>query len=97
MELLTNRLLFDNRSVQSLLASHIALLGPMPPRLLGEGQLSEHYFHGSGTQTLVGKHEGRICRLRPTATSLESLCERHGCSDPAFPAFIREVGTRRRP
>ena len=38
MELFTNRLLFDNRSVQSLLASHIALLGPMPMRLIKRGR-----------------------------------------------------------
>uniref|UniRef100_A0A7S2NG04 Protein kinase domain-containing protein n=1 Tax=Haptolina brevifila TaxID=156173 RepID=A0A7S2NG04_9EUKA len=91
MELLTNRLLFDNRSVQSLLASHIALLGPMPERLLQEGQLSEHYFQPGREQTLVGKHDGRICRLRPTQTSLANLCERHGCSDPRFADFIKTL------
>jgi len=94
MELLTNRLLFDNRSVQALLASHIALLGAMPPRMLQQGQLSRHYFPDgmpSSRQTLVGKHEGRICRLHPTATSLEGLCERHGCSDPTFPEFIKSL------
>ena len=92
MELLTNRLLFDNRSVQSLLASHIALLGQMPPRLLADGQLSDYYFVlGASQQTLIGKHDGRICRMRPTPTSLEALCERHGCSDPQFPAFIRAL------
>jgi len=79
--------------VQSLLASHIALLGPMPPRLIKEGQLAEYYFEGTGkgAQTLVGKHEGRICRLRPTETSLEELCRRHGCTDDAFPHFIRSL------
>jgi len=92
MELLTNRLLFDNRSVQSLLASHIALLGPMPGRMLREGQLADHYFvPGATAQSLVGKHEGRICRLHPCATSLEGLCERHGCSEPQFPEFIRTL------
>jgi serine/threonine protein kinase len=86
--------LFDNRSVQALLASHIALLGAMPPRMLQQGQLSRHYFPDgmpSSRQTLVGKHEGRICRLHPTATSLEGLCERHGCSDPTFPEFIKSL------
>jgi len=94
MELLTNRLLFDNRSVQSLLASHIALLGPLPPRLLREGQLSEYYFTSSASssaQSLVGKHDGRLCRMKPTATSLETLCERHGATDPHFPSFIRAL------
>jgi serine/threonine protein kinase len=95
MELLTDRLLFDNRSVQSLLASHIALLGAMPQRLLSEGQLSDHYFPDDAAdgspQTLIGKHEGRICRLRPTVTSLAALCERHGCTDPDFPDFIRAL------
>jgi len=94
MELLTNRLLFDNRSVQSLLASHIALLGPMPARLLRDGQLSRHYFTDQSSrdkQSLVGKHEGRICRLHPTTTSLEALCERHGCTDPTFPQFIKQL------
>jgi len=89
MELLTNRLLFDNRSVQSLLASHIALLGHMPERLLADGQLSEYYFQPGKEQTLVGKHDGRICRLRPTQTSLSALCERHGCTDPQFADFIK--------
>jgi len=97
MELLTNRLLFDNRSVQSLLASHIALLGPLPPRLLRDGQLSEHYFTSSAmsssshAQTLVGKHDGRLCRMKPTMTSLEQLCERHGATDPQFASFIRTL------
>ena len=88
-------LLFDNRSVQSLLASHIALLGPMPQRMLSEGQLADHYFAGKTrpgeSQTLVGKHEGRVCRLHPTTTSLEALCERHGCSDPTFAEFIKNL------
>ena len=44
MELFTGRLLFDNRSVQALLASHVAVLGPLPKRLLSEGSLTEHYF-----------------------------------------------------
>ena len=86
--------LFDNRSVQSLLASHIALLGPMPMRLISDGQLSEFYFTGQvkpDKQTLIGKHEGRICRLFPTSTSLEALCERHGCTDSTFPEFIRAL------
>ena len=92
MELLTNRLLFDNRSVQSLLASHIALLGPFPKRILQEGQLSDYYFAPrDAQQTLVGKHEGRICRLHPTQTSLAALCERHGCADPNFPSFIQAL------
>lgn len=83
---------FDNRSVQSLLASHIALLGPMPNRILREGQLADYYFlPGASQQTLVGKHDGRICRMRPTQTSLEALCERHGCNDPQFPAFVRAL------
>ena len=94
MELLTNRLLFDNRSVQSLLASHIALLGNLPARLLKDGQLSDYYFvPGAKEQVLVGKHDGRICKMRPMQTSLEALCERHGCSEPAFPAFIRTLLT----
>lgn len=95
MELLTNRLLFDNRSVQSLLASHIALLGPFPKRLVEEGQLSEYYFEHMGSsshpQTLVGKHDGRLCRMKPTSTSLEALCERHGADDPNFASFIRQL------
>jgi len=94
MELLTNRLLFDNRSVQSLLASHIALLGPLPARILKEGQLSECYFakaSSSHAQTLVGKHDGRLCRMKPIQTSLEALCERHGATDPNFASFIRTL------
>jgi len=95
MELLTNRLLFDNRSVQSLLASHIALLGPMPARMINDGQLSDCYFTPQSSapskQSLVGKHEGRVCRLHPTPTSLEKLCERHECMDPTFPDFIRQL------
>ena len=96
MELLTNRLLFDNRSVQSLLASHIALLGPLPPRLLRDGQLSEHYFLPAATacasnQSLVGKHDGRLCRMKPISTSLEALCERHGATEPHLASFIRTL------
>ena len=67
----------------------------MPQRMLSEGQLADHYFAGKTrpgeSQTLVGKHEGRICRLHPTTTSLEALCERHGCSDPTFAEFIKNL------
>eukprot|EP00967_Tisochrysis_lutea_P088618 scaffold125845_cov34-Tisochrysis_lutea.AAC.3 len=44
MELFTGKLLFDNRSVQALLASHIAVLGAFPKRLLRDGSLTDHYF-----------------------------------------------------
>ena len=71
MELLTNRLLFDNRSVQSLLASHIALLGPLPPRLLREGQLSEYYFTSSASSS--AQVVPRCHRLPPTATMVYCL------------------------
>jgi len=89
-------LLFDNRSVQSLLASHIALLGPMPQRMLSEGQLADHYFAGKTrpgeSQTLVGKHEGRISPLPPNHDLPPTpLCERHGCSDPTFAEFIKNL------
>jgi uncharacterized membrane protein YgcG len=63
--------------------------------LYARAQLAEYYFTPnmarSTTQSLVGKHEGRICRLHPTATSLEALCQRHGCEEPEFPQFIRSL------
>ena len=37
---IAGKLLVDNRSVQALLASHITLLGPLPPSLIRNGQLS---------------------------------------------------------
>ena len=44
MELFTNKLLFDNKSVQSLLASHIALRGLFPDHMLRDGQLAHYYL-----------------------------------------------------
>ena len=42
-------------------------------------------------QTLIGKHDGRVCRLKPIRNSLEALCERHGASDPHFVSFIKTL------
>eukprot|EP00326_Haptolina_ericina_P004421 CAMPEP_0181211450 /NCGR_PEP_ID=MMETSP1096-20121128/23790_1 /TAXON_ID=156174 ORGANISM="Chrysochromulina ericina, Strain CCMP281" /NCGR_SAMPLE_ID=MMETSP1096 /ASSEMBLY_ACC=CAM_ASM_000453 /LENGTH=568 /DNA_ID=CAMNT_0023302847 /DNA_START=52 /DNA_END=1758 /DNA_ORIENTATION=+ len=88
MELFTGKLLFDNRSVQALLASHITLMGPLPPSLIREGQLSEHFFASETDQTLVGKHDGRICRFRPHKSSISALLAQHSCSDQDLASFI---------
>lgn len=93
MELYTGKLLFDNRSIQALLASHISLLGPIPSRLLKEGQLSQHYFTSASDQTLVGKHDGRLCRLKPRQTSLTQLLSTNGCDDTQFASFIGTLMT----
>lgn len=96
MELFTGRLLFDNRSVQALLASHVAVLGPLPKRLLSEGSLTEHYFAETSESAqlkngLVGKHDGRLCRLRPRKTSLGALLAQHGCTDATVVSFVSSL------
>jgi len=83
MELYTGKLLFDNRSVQALLASHIAVLGPLPRSLLREGALTDHYFADQSDAAqlrngLVGKQEGRLCRMRPRKTSIAMILAANG-------------------
>jgi len=91
MELFTGKLLFDNRSVQALLASHISLLGPMPPALIRAGQLSDHFFHSETDQTLVGKQDGRLCRFKPHKSSIAALLQQHDCRDAQLASFIGEL------
>eukprot|EP00316_Scyphosphaera_apsteinii_P020151 CAMPEP_0119315070 /NCGR_PEP_ID=MMETSP1333-20130426/34355_1 /TAXON_ID=418940 /ORGANISM="Scyphosphaera apsteinii, Strain RCC1455" /LENGTH=639 /DNA_ID=CAMNT_0007320299 /DNA_START=127 /DNA_END=2047 /DNA_ORIENTATION=- len=96
MELFTGKLLFDNRSVQALLCSHIAVLGPFPKNLLREGCLTDHYFpdHSESAQLklgLVGKHDGRICRLKPKRTSIASILASHACDDVQLVNFITQL------
>mmetsp|Transcript_3427 Transcript_3427/g.8260 ORF Transcript_3427/g.8260 Transcript_3427/m.8260 type:complete len:161 (-) Transcript_3427:894-1376(-) len=88
MELFTGKLLFDNRSVQALLASHISLVGPLPPSLIRAGQLSDHFFASETEQTPVGKHEGRLCRFRPHKSSIAVLLAQHDCKDAELASFI---------
>lgn len=88
MELFTGKLLFDNRSVQSLLASHISLVGPLPPSLIRAGQLSDHFFASEVDQTLVGKQDGRLCRFRPHKSSIGALLAQHDCQDPHLASFV---------
>ncbi|KAL3909082.1 MAG: hypothetical protein SGPRY_009553, partial [Prymnesium sp.] len=88
MELFTGKLLFDNRSVQALLASHISLVGPLPPSLVRAGLLSDHFFVSEIEQTPVGKHEGRLCRLRPHKSSIAALLAQHDCHDAELASFI---------
>mmetsp|Transcript_29680 Transcript_29680/g.70494 ORF Transcript_29680/g.70494 Transcript_29680/m.70494 type:complete len:602 (+) Transcript_29680:36-1841(+) len=93
MELFTGKLLFDNRSVQALLASHIALRGPFPESMLQNGQLSHHYFDTTpgAPQWLVGKHDGNLCRMRPHVSSIANVLTHYGCKDEAFADFIGEL------
>jgi len=96
MELFTGKLLFDNRSVQALLASHMAIFGPMPERLLREGQLTEHYFTDTSEYAqmkygLVGKHESRLCRMRPRRTSVGHILAANGCDDQELVSFIEAI------
>lgn len=93
MELFTGKLLFDNRSVQALLASHIALRGPFPDHMLQDGQLSQHYFDLSpgAPQWLVGKVDGNLCRMRPHSSSIVDVLGSHGCKDRSFADFIGEL------
>ena len=67
MELFTGKLLFDNKSVQSLLASHIALRGLFPDHMLQDGQHAHNYLDTTpgAPQCLVGKHDGKLCRPNP--------------------------------
>jgi len=96
MELFTGKLLFDNRSVQALLASHIAIFGPLPEKLLREGALTEHYFaetseHAQMKNGLIGKHESRLCRLRPRRTSVAHILESHRCKSAELVSFIEAL------
>mmetsp|Transcript_56265 Transcript_56265/g.147766 ORF Transcript_56265/g.147766 Transcript_56265/m.147766 type:complete len:552 (-) Transcript_56265:47-1702(-) len=91
MELFTGKLLFDNRSVQALLASHISLLGQLPPSLIRAGQISDHFFASETDQTLVGKQDGRLCRFRPHKSSIANLLAQHDCRDAQLASFIVEL------
>jgi len=96
MELFTGKLLFDNRSVQALLASHIAVLGAFPKRLLRDGSLTDHYFtdHSEAGQLkngLVGKQEGRLWRFRPRKTSIAQILANNGCDDRELISFIEAL------
>jgi len=96
MELFTGKLLFDNRSVQALLASHIAVVGPMPKSMLREGQLTEHYFTDLSEAAqmkygLIGKHDGRLSRLKPRKTSIGQILASHGCDDAQLVDFIQTL------
>jgi len=93
MELFTGKLLFDNRSVQALLASHIALCGQFPESMLASGHLSHHYFDlaPGSSQWLVGKHDGNLCRMRPHTSSIANVLGHYGCRDDKFADFISEL------
>ena len=93
MELFTGKLLFDNRSVQALLASHIALRGPFPPRVLSTGQLAHHYFDTTpgAPQHLYGKVDGSLSRMRPHTSSIAKVLAASGCHDEKMADFISEL------
>jgi serine/threonine protein kinase len=93
MELFTGKLLFDNKSVQSLLASHIALRGLFPDHMLQDGQLAHYYLDTTpgAPQCLVGKHEGKLCRMHPHVSSIANVLAHHGCNDAGFADFISEL------
>jgi len=96
MELFTGKLLFDNRSVQALLVSHMAVLGPLPKSMLREGALTEHYFTDLSETAqmkngLVGKHDGRLCRLKPRKTTVAQILSVHGCNDAELVSFINTL------
>ena len=93
MELFTGKLLFDNKSVQSLLASHIALRGLFPDHMLQDGQLAHYYLDTTpgAPQCLVGKHEGKLCRMHPHVSSIANVLAHYGCNDAEFADFISEL------
>jgi len=93
MELFSGKLLFDNKSVQSLLASHIALCGRFPDHMLQNGQLSHYYLDTSpgSPQCLVGKHDGKLCRMHPHVSSITKVLAHYGCNDAGFADFIGEL------
>ena len=93
MELFTGKLLFDNKSVQSLLASHIALRGLFPDHMLRDGQLAHYYLDTTpgAPQCLVGKHDGKLCRMHPHVSSIANVLAHYGCNDAEFADFISEL------
>ena len=93
MELFTGKLLFDNKSVQSLLASHIALRGPFPDQMLQHGLLAHYYLDltPGAPQCLVGKCDGKLCRLHPHVSSIANVLAHYGCNDAEFAEFISEL------
>jgi len=48
-ELLTNYVLFQNESVQTMLARIVGVLGPFPPDMLQRGRYAHKYFTATGT------------------------------------------------
>lgn len=64
----TGRPLFCNRSVQTLLAGHSGVSGPMPPRYLRDGRHAHRFYrHG---RVFVSTREGGHAYLHPTPLSL---------------------------
>jgi len=59
------------------------VLGPLPRSLLREGALTDHYFADQSDAAqlrngLVGKQEGRLCRMRPRKTSIAMILAANG-------------------
>ena len=54
-------------------------------------QLAHHYFEGTSQAYLVGKHDGKLSRLRPRTTSIAQLLASHGCNDEGFAAFVTQL------
>ena len=42
-------------------------------------------------QCLVGKHDGRLCRMRPYVSSIARVLAHYGCNDAVFADFISEL------
>ena len=76
MELFTGKLLYDNKSVQSLLASHIALCGEFPEPMVQYGSLARHYLD----QTPCVRSHLRPPALAPSLCISLSVCRAGGRS-----------------
>jgi serine/threonine protein kinase len=86
-ELFTGKVLFVNKSIQTMLARIISICGDIPKSMIRKGQFSSKFFTRSGKLFERNRKTGRISFLVPTNSTLE---EKLQSDDPLFVDFIRQ-------
>lgn len=96
-ELWTGKVLFVNKSIQTMLARIIGLCGEFPKDMLAKGQFTPKFFTKDGKLFEKNRKTGSISFLVPKRTTLASRLK---CSDPLFVDFIKQclqIDPRKRP
>ena len=92
-ELITSKVLFNNKSVTTLLAGHISACGDFPSHMVAEGRHAHLYFNhpppGGGAHRLYQRSEtGSYSYLQPKRRSLQEML---GTDDALFLDFISQL------